>query len=171
MTSDPIRRHQRIAAYAVLTRTTADGTRELLLTRISARGHHVGAWTLPGGGVDHGENPRSALVRELREETSLEVVPGDLLDVHDSHFTGRAPDGATEDYHGIHLIFAATIAPGAGNDAVMPGQPTVTEVDGTTDAVAWIAIDEVADGTRTVLDVVRFVIERCLPVLDPGSAV
>jgi len=105
----PLRRHQRVAAYAALTRVAADGTVELLLTRISARGHHSGAWTLPGGGVDHGEPPRAAVVRELAEETGLAVVVGDLLDVHDSHFTGRAPDGVTEDYHGIHLVFDASL--------------------------------------------------------------
>lgn len=130
--SDEPRRHQRIAAYAVLTRSgRGGGSPELLLTRISGRGHHAGAWTLPGGGVDHGESPRDAAVRELMEETALVVVVGDLLDVHDSHFTGRAPDGVIEDYHGIHLIFAADLEPGAG-------QPTVVETDGTTDAVAWI---------------------------------
>ena len=36
---------QRVAAYAVIRRDDA-----VLLTRISARGHHTGSWTLPGGG-------------------------------------------------------------------------------------------------------------------------
>jgi 8-oxo-dGTP diphosphatase len=145
----PIRRHQRVAAYALITRTAEDGTAELLLTRISARGHHPGAWTLPGGGVDHGEPPRATLVRELAEETGLVVIVGDLLDVHDSHFTGRAPDGVTEDYHGIHLIFTAQLA-----DAAQ--LPMVVEVDGTTDAVAWIPVTNVQAGWSSTLDVVTF---------------
>jgi 8-oxo-dGTP diphosphatase len=147
----PLRRHQRVAAYAVLTRAAADGSVELLLTRISARGHHPGAWTLPGGGVDHGESPRAAVVRELAEETGLAIVAGDLLDVHDSHFTGRAPDGVTEDYHGIHLIFAARF--------VDPGQrPAVVEVEGTTDEVAWIPVAELHAGGVQTLEVVQFVL-------------
>lgn len=156
MTGDsPLRRHQRVAAYAVLTRPARDGSVELLLTRISAHGHHVGAWTLPGGGADHGEPPRAALVRELAEETGLAIVAGDLLEVHDSHFTGRAPDGVTEDFHGIHLIFAARL--------VDPAQePTVVEIDGTTDEVAWTPIADLHAGRLEVLDVVTFVLDTCL---------
>ena len=41
--------------------------------RISARGFHTGSWTLPGGGVDHGEAPRTAVVREVREECGVDV--------------------------------------------------------------------------------------------------
>jgi 8-oxo-dGTP diphosphatase len=155
---DRPRRHQRVAAYAVLTRNPGDGSVELLLTRISARGHHPGAWTLPGGGVDHGEPPRAAVLRELREETGLAIVVGDLLDVHDSHFTGRAPDRVIEDYHGIHLIFGARLLePPDGRG------PTVVEADGTTDAVAWIPVADLRAGRIELLDLVRFTIEHCLP--------
>ena len=37
-----------------------------------------------------------------------------MLDVHSTHFTGARPDGLVEDYHGIHLIFAATVLPASG---------------------------------------------------------
>ena len=162
----PARRHQRVAAYAVLTRSgaNASGT-ELLLTRISARGHHPGAWTLPGGGVDHGEPPRAAVLRELREETGLAIVVGDLLDVHDSHFTGRAPDGVIEDYHGIHLIFdARLLEPPDGRG------PTVVEANGTTDAVAWIPVADLRAGRIEVLDLVRFTIEHWAQQAPPARA-
>ncbi len=33
-----------------------------------------GFWDLPGGGMDHGENPESCLKREIQEEMGLEVV-------------------------------------------------------------------------------------------------
>ena len=72
---------------------------------------------------------------------------GDLLDVHDTHFRGTAPSGRFEDFHGVHLLFRATVA----HDA----EPEVAEVDGTTDAVAWVTLSELEDGTRPVLDVVR----------------
>ncbi|MBD8870728.1 NUDIX domain-containing protein [Nocardioides donggukensis] len=135
-------RLQRVAAYAVVRRGT-----DLLLTRVSARGHQPGAWTLPGGGVDHGETPAAALAREVREECGLDVEVGDLLDVHDVHLVGTAPSGQTQDYHGVHLIFAGTAPP----DAV----PRVDEVGGTTDAAAWVPVDDVVEGRVAVLDVVR----------------
>jgi ADP-ribose pyrophosphatase YjhB (NUDIX family) len=135
-------RHQRVAAYAVIRRGD-----EILLTRLSARAHLPGAWTLPGGGVEHGERPADGLAREVLEECGVATTVGALLDVHDVRLVGTAPDGRTQDYHGIHLLYDATVAA----DAI----PRVVEVGGTTDAAAWVPVAEVLDGRREVLDVVR----------------
>ena len=134
-------RHQRLAAYALIRRPG-----EVLLTRISGRGHLPGAWTLPGGGIQHGERPAVALVREVAEECGVTCTVGSLLDVHDVHLVGTAPTGQTQDYHGVHLIFAAEVP----EDAV----PRVTEVDGTTDAVEWVPLADIVAGRVDVLDVV-----------------
>lgn len=134
-------RRQRVAAYALAVRDD-----RVLLSRISERGAHPGAWTLPGGGVDHGESPREAVAREVAEESGLACVVGDLLDVHDLHFSGTAPDGRHEDFHGVHLVFATEVT----DDA----EPRVAETDGTTDAVAWVPLADVESGALPVLDVV-----------------
>ena len=134
-------RKQRVAAYALAVRDD-----RVLLTRISPRGFHTGSWTLPGGGLDHGESPRAALVREVREECGVESRVGELLDVHDLHFGGTAPSGRDEDFHGLHLIFEATV--------LDEQEPRVAEEDGTTDAVAWVPLADVTAGVLPVLDVV-----------------
>ncbi len=144
-------RLQRLAAYAVVTRDEPEPA--LLLTRVSARGHHAGSWTLPGGGVDHGEPPREALRREVREECGLEVEVGRVLDVHDVHLRGTAPSGRDEDFHGVHLLLAASV----GDPAT---DPRVTEVGGTTSAAAWVPLRELAGpAPRPVLDVVRVALD------------
>jgi 8-oxo-dGTP diphosphatase len=135
-------RLQRIAAYALITRGE-----EILLTRISARGYHSGSWTLPGGGIGFGEEPRAALAREVREECGVECVVGEILDVDDTSVTGTAPSGRHEEFHGVHLVFAAK--------AVGSDEPRVVEVDGTTDAVAWVPVADALAGDLDVLPVVR----------------
>lgn len=134
-------RLQRVAAYAVVRRAG-----EVLLTRLSSRAAHPGRWTLPGGGIGHGEHPSVALAREVEEECGLPCEVTGLIGVHDTHFFGNAPSGRIEDYHGVHLIFGATVG---------DGEPYVHEVDGTTDAVAWVSVADVESGAVEALDLVR----------------
>ncbi|HEV2797573.1 MAG TPA: NUDIX domain-containing protein [Nocardioides sp.] len=139
-------RLQRVAAYAVVLRGDEDD-REVLLTRLSTRAAHPGRWTLPGGGIDHGEHPSVALAREVEEECGLACEVGALVGVHDTHFSGNAPSGRLEDYHGVHLLYAATVG---------DGEPSVREVDGTTEAAAWVPVADVRAGRVEVLDVVTY---------------
>lgn len=139
-------RLQRLAVYALVRHHDQRGD-AVLLTRISARGAHPGAWTLPGGGLDHGESPRDAVAREVREECGVECDVGELLDVHETHFEGTAPSGRFEDFHGIHLVFRGTVPDGA--------EPRVVETGGTTDDVAWVPLTDIRSGRVRVLDVVE----------------
>jgi 8-oxo-dGTP diphosphatase len=133
-------RLQRVAAYALVVR---DG--HVLLTRNSKRGPHPGTWTLPGGGIDHGEDPRASVVREVHEETGLACTPGEVLDVTSTHFEGTAPSGRREDFHALQIVFEASVE---------GGEPTVLEAAGTTDAVAWVPLAGLGED-RDVRDLVR----------------
>jgi ADP-ribose pyrophosphatase YjhB (NUDIX family) len=135
--ADPVRR-QRLAAYGL----AYDGGR-LLVTQLSATTPLPEAWTLPGGGVDHGEHPAGALVREFAEETGLAAAVGELLGVYSSRFTGRAPSGVLEDFHGIRLVYAVRV------DGTRP--PRVVDTGGTTSAVAWHPVDRLGELVTTPL--------------------
>ena len=54
-----------------------DGGRLLVVQRRNEPGR--GLWSIPGGRVEPGEDDAAALVREMREETGLEVTPGPLV--------------------------------------------------------------------------------------------
>lgn len=55
----------------------SDGT--VFLRRRPLGGLLGGLWEFPGGKVEEGERPEEALVREMREELGVEILPGPLL--------------------------------------------------------------------------------------------
>ncbi len=124
---------QRVGAYAVCVR---DG--QVLLARwISPSGPR---WTLPGGGLDHGEDPRDAAVREVAEETGYVVLLEGLLAVDSIRLTAGL-DGDPVDHHGIRIIYTAHIVGGELRD----------ETEGSTDRAEWIALDRVETLDRVSL--------------------
>jgi ADP-ribose pyrophosphatase YjhB (NUDIX family) len=127
---------QRAGAYAVLAH---DG--RILLTRLA----YTKVWTLPGGGIDHGEDPVDAVRREVHEETGLPLTQPRLLDVDSVRFTGHAPDGRLEDFHAVRLLFTGTVP--------LDVEPRVVEVGGSSDAAAWRPIAELDERERRRLAV------------------
>jgi 8-oxo-dGTP diphosphatase len=126
----------RIAAYALC---EADG--RLLLCRIAPNiWSEAGWWTLPGGGIEFGEPPARAALRELSEETGLVGEIEELATVLD--WSGRVPrpgDGIEVDHHGIQIVYRVRVTGGELRD----------EPDGSTDAARWVTPAE-AEGLPLV---------------------
>jgi 8-oxo-dGTP diphosphatase len=138
----PVRKRQRIAVYGLC----RDDQGRLLLARASPSITLQGRWFLPGGGVEHGENPTDSLTREIEEEAGLSVSPGPLVDVLSDVRT--IPDGTS--LHTVRLIFRVD----AWTGTLRP------EANGTTDAVGWFTPAEIRD--LPLAHYVETVVERLL---------
>src|SRR5690349_8948823 len=95
------------------------------------RGHAplAGEWSIPGGVLEVGETLREAAIREVREETGLEVEPADLLGVYDRVLRD---DAGRTIYHYVLIDFLCRRISGeahAASDAVDLRWCTQKEVD------------------------------------------
>lgn len=122
-----MKRRQRIAAYGIC----RDPDDRILLVRASATSTVPGRWFLPGGGLEHGEDPLEGLHRELLEETGLVATSTELLGVLAD--TSVLPWG--DSLYTVRIIYRIDEWKGE----VRP------ETVGSSDAVAWIPKAEVAN--------------------------
>ena len=118
---------QRVGAYGIV--LSERGLLGTVLSRITGA---PGAWNLPGGGLDAGEEPMAGLLREIHEETGQEVVAGQLLALQSDHWIGRAPNGGLEDYHALRIIYSATCE--------KPSRPRFHDLGGSTARADWVPV-------------------------------
>ena len=124
----------RVSAYGLVIRDE-----QILLTQLADYCYRPGHWTLPGGGMDHGELPEQTLQREFFEETGLTASELELFHVHAFSEDVRGP------FLGVQIVYRAQAE----------GIPHVQEVGGSTAAVAWVPLSELAALPRVPgLDVV-----------------
>ncbi|MDQ0930863.1 NUDIX hydrolase [Streptomyces turgidiscabies] len=123
----------RVAAYAVCVRNG-----QILLARSPAGGggHE---WVLPGGGMEHGEDPYDTVRRELMEETGYRIDVTGLLGIDSVRHTFTHRWRRPRDHHGVRLVY----------EGLITGGELRPEVNGSTDLAAWHDLDAVA-GLRTV---------------------
>ena len=65
--------------------------------------------TCPAAALDHGENPRDALVREIREETGLDAEVGDTAHVYSAHLPSMWRQGRRWDYQALRIVYDAWV--------------------------------------------------------------
>jgi len=122
-----------MASYAV-----AIDREAVLVARIAKGYPGQGRWTLPGGGVEWGEHPDDALVREVHEETGFAVTEFSLIGINSRVFSASASHPGL---HAVRMLYAVPLS----------GDPHVVEIDGSVDAARWMPLDEIAEANTVEL--------------------
>jgi len=137
-----------VAAYAICVRDD-----QVLLARwIGNDGRPE--WTLPGGGMEHGEDPYDTVRREVHEESGYDIEVTGLLGVHSNRLRFSRRLGRTVDHQGLRLVYEARVTGGV----LRP------EVGGSTDMAAWHPLADVPALNRVNLVDVGLTLWRERPV-------
>ena len=147
---------RRLAAYAV----SVVGGRVLLACHAPSGAQ--GNWTLPGGRVEHGEDPIDAVVREVEEETGYESRVERLLGV-DSRLVPAAdrPDPDLPELHNVGIFYGVTITGGVPRP----------EPNGDTPQSAWTSLADIAGLRRSSLVDVGVTLARERPATGHATGV
>ncbi|MFJ4839838.1 NUDIX hydrolase [Streptomyces sp. NPDC088746] len=132
----------RLAAYAVC---IEDG--RVLLGR-----HASGSWTLPGGRVEHAEDPFDTVIREVAEETGCDAVVERLLGV-DSRVIPAADTHAGVVHQNVGVFYQVRITGGS----LRP------EPNGEIAESVWTPLPEAAHLRRSSLVDIGLALARSVP--------
>ena len=58
-------------------------------------------WAMPGGWADVGESPVTAIIRETKEESGVDIMPNKIIGVYDANRNGRP----LEFFHAYKIVF------------------------------------------------------------------
>lgn len=117
----------RVGAYGVIVR---DGTLLLSLWQ----GPRQAVWTLPGGGIELGEQPEQACLREIEEETGYAARLDGLLGVISRTIDAehRIHRAQQRSLLAVQVLYRAEVVSGRLR----------AEVDGSSIDAAWIPLEE-----------------------------
>jgi 8-oxo-dGTP diphosphatase len=127
-----------VGAYALCVR---DG--RILLARMGGSGPDAGGWTLPGGGIEWGEHPAAAVLRELGEETGLTGTILGMAGAYSRTYL-RSAERPSDPVHHLGVLFHVEAHDGELRD----------EADGSTDCCAWVPLVEA--GSYRLLPLAEF---------------
>lgn len=96
-------KNKHIGAYGVI----IENGKIVLIKK--ARGGYLGKLDLPGGGIEHTENPIEALHRELMEEAGVIVKEQNLLDVFTNNIVWDESAEITKDLHHFGVIYEVKV--------------------------------------------------------------
>jgi 8-oxo-dGTP diphosphatase len=131
---------QKIPTLTVVAAALVDGERRVLLQKRAAGRAMAGLWEFPGGKVEPGERPESALARELEEELGIAVGTESL--------TPAA--FASADNDGRHMLLLLYLC------RRWRGEPRALDAE----ALKWVRPDEMADLPMPPAD------EPLIPILE-----
>lgn len=130
---------RRVNGFALI----VDEDRRVLMSRWL--GGRRPAWTLPGGVIGDGEDPRDSAIRGVLRESGLTasldeqpyaIASRTLAASKRPQPQGHARRHFTEDLHIINVLYRGTVEPG----------PLISpEGRGSIDAVAWFDLDSIPD--------------------------
>ena len=133
-----------VRVYGIL----IDPTHGLLVSDEYIRGNYF--TKLPGGGLEFGEGTRECLVREFKEETSLDVTVGEHIYTTDFYQVSafNHKDQIISIYYLVHTSDTSSIQTKEKAFDFLPEQ--VADSNGTAEHLRWMPLAEISENAMTL---------------------
>lgn len=120
--------------------------RVALVKKLKGPAHLHGKWNGIGGKFEPAESPVGAAMRELQEETGLNVFKDDMVMIEHQRLFVLTPEEA-------HLYWFATH---------LPGEPVLPSYNDVGEQLTWVPVDWVASGDILLCPNVVYLIPKAI---------